>query len=784
MDQNKPRSRDKNVLGGSGQVQKRGSGLGTGPVGNSSARPNGQNRPSGGYSKPSGTGSANGRPYGRGGKGGLGKIIAIIFVIIIIIVLLKMMSSNGGGSGAGSDILSGLGGMLGAGEQDDSYGNTSSSWQPAQGVLDSSVASGSRSKFTNILGNNQDQITIMVYMCGTDLESKHGMASSDLEEMRAASFGDNINLIVYTGGCKKWANDVISSSQNQIYQIRNGRLTCLENNMGKDPMTKASTLTSFIRYCTKNFPANRNELIFWDHGGGSLSGFGYDEKNAASGSMGLAQIDSALKDAGVQFDFIGFDACLMATLENGLMLSKYADYMIASEETEPGVGWYYTDWLTALSKDPAMPTIEIGKNIIDGFVETCARKCNGQKTTLSVVDLAELETTIPGKLTAFAGATKDLIHNDGYQTVSDARYKTREFAQSSKIDQVDLVHLAQNINNAESKELEKAVLAAVKYNRTSPNMTNANGLSVYFPYKKMSKVDAAVSEYKQIGMDSEYMRCIQDFAGMEATGQAHGQSSPSSGSPVGSLLGNLISGVGSGVGSGLDLSSLGFLSGSNQQANQTYVENNCFDASVLEWSKGSGGTNRISISDAQWKLIRNVELNVFYDDGSGYIDLGMDNMFTIDSAGNLVGDYDGTWLSINRQIVAYYYLDTVEEGSHYSISGYVPVLLNGVRAELILVFDDEHPTGYIAGARDVYKNGETETTAKNLTQVKPNDTVVYLCDYYSYDGKYQDSYALNDPTTLGNNVVIGNLQIEGGKTQATYCLTDIYQQKYWTPVLP
>jgi len=162
----------------------------------------------------------------------------------------------------------------------------------------------------------------------------------------------------------------------------------------------------------------------------------------------------------------------------------------------------------------------------------------------------------------------------------------------------------------------------------------------------------------------------------------------------------------------------------------------------------------------------------------------MDNMFTIDSAGNLVGDYDGTWLSINRQIVAYYYLDTVEEGSHYSISGYVPVLLNGVRAELILVFDDEHPTGYIAGARDVYKNGETETTAKNLTQVKPNDTVVYLCDYYSYDGKYQDSYALNDPTTLGNNVVIGNLQIEGGKTQATYCLTDIYQQKYWTPVLP
>ncbi|MCR5235609.1 MAG: hypothetical protein K6E34_00220 [Lachnospiraceae bacterium] len=36
------------------------------------------------------------------------------------------------------------------------------------------------------------------------------------------------------------------------------------------------------------------------------------------------------------FDFIGFDACLMATVETAYMLSPYADYMIASEEFEPG----------------------------------------------------------------------------------------------------------------------------------------------------------------------------------------------------------------------------------------------------------------------------------------------------------------------------------------------------------------------------------------------------------------------------------------------------------------
>ena len=136
-------------------------------------------------------------------------------------------------------------------------------------------------------------------------------------------------------------------------------------------------------------------LIFWDHGGGSLSGYGYDEKFKSSGSMTLKGINDALKDGGTTFDIIGFDTCLMATTENALMLSAYGDYMVASEETEPGVGWYYTNWLTKLSANTSMSSLEIGKLIADDFVNVCAQKCAGQKTTLSVVDLAELAATAP-----------------------------------------------------------------------------------------------------------------------------------------------------------------------------------------------------------------------------------------------------------------------------------------------------------------------------------------------------------------------------------------------------
>lgn len=108
-------------------------------------------------------------------------------------------------------------------------------------------------------------------------------------------------------------------------------------------MVSPSTLTSFITYAKSVAKANRYHLILWDHGGGSVSGFGYDENYKSDGSIDLAEINSALKAANTQFDFIGFDACLMATYETVLMLSDYADYLIASEETEPGTGWYYTN---------------------------------------------------------------------------------------------------------------------------------------------------------------------------------------------------------------------------------------------------------------------------------------------------------------------------------------------------------------------------------------------------------------------------------------------------------
>ena len=725
--------------------------------------------------------------------------------------IMNLLSSFLGSSGSSSyDFTGMLSGLTGGGSSGTVTASSNSQYFTTSmdnntPDVDTTVSSKAREKYTVIKGGKKDTVTVMVYMCGADLESQNGMATSDLKEMVNANLSDSINLLVYTGGARRWKNNVVSASYNQIYKIENGNLTRLVENDGNASMTNPSTLASFIKYGNANYPANRMVLIFWDHGGGSVSGYGYDERYGQGQTMTLAGINEALKSTGVKFDFIGFDTCLMATVENGLMLSQYADYMIASEETEPGTGWYYTNWLNKLSANSSMNTVQLGKTIVDDFVEVSNRQARGQATTLSVVDLAELSATVPAELKDFSIETNELIQNNQYKKVSSARSKTREFAQSGKIDQIDLIHFANNLGTSEGSKLASALEGAIKYNRTGGGISNAYGLSIYFPYKKTSKVSQMVSTYKAIGMDDEYTRCIQEFASLEVSGQLSGGSTPQTygsnnamsglmesltggGSSYGSIgstyssggLENLLgSYFGGGSSSGSTGSILDLLMGRSMTAKKAadYIQENHFDPSNLQWQN-----DRITFTDEQIANMIDIQKNLFFDDGKGYINMGFDP-FVKTEGNDLIYEFDGTWLSIDLQEVPYYRIATIEQSDCYAEIGYVPAIVNDIRANLILVFDKENPDGYIAGAEPVYENGETEAKAKNLIGIGKGDTIQIVCDYVDYNGKYQDSYKLGDPFVLGDTTTIGYVYVKNPeKCKLTYCITDYYQQKYWTPV--
>ena len=683
-----------------------------------------------------------------------------------------------------------------------------------------------REKRFKALGGGKDTVTIMVYMCGTDLESKYGMATNDLVEMTKATIGDNVNVIVETGGCKKWQNSVVSSGSNQIYRVLSGgQLQTLESNYGSKSMVKPSTLTEFIKYCASKFPANRNILIFWDHGGGSITGYGYDEKNGGNDSMDLAEIDKALSDAGVIFDWIGFDTCLMSTLETDMVCTKYADYIIASEETEPGTGWYYTNWLTSISKNTSIDTLTLSKQICDDFVAASQQSERNAQVTLSCVDLAELEGIVPEVFTRFANSTSSLIESNSYRTVSNARATTRQFAEGNGLNQIDLPDFCDRLGSTESKLLAEALRSCIKYNRTT--ISRANGISIYFPYESMKSMTSAVNTYNSIGFDSEYTKCIKTFATMASSGQAayssstynYGQSGSSidlgsllGGSysnPLGSLLGNYTTSSGS-QSSGYSISPsdimslLSMMSGRSIPSQYSwfdtetvsksaqFVSENYINPGDITITKRSDGKYVVSLTDSQWNLIETVELNVFVDDGKGFVDLGLDNLFTIDG-NDLIFDYDKSWTTVNGTLVSYYMTsDTVNDDGTWVTRGRIPAILtrkddSGSEVtsvvNLEVVYSSDNKNGTITGWRPFCEENEL-MFAKGNMPIEAGDKLQFLCDYYAYDGTYTDTKKLGDPITVGSDgLTLGSAYVNGTTFSVTYRFTDIYGNRIWTPAM-
>ena len=805
----RPTGRQKNIKEGGKGVNVHGQGLGTGPVGHGSNF--GSTTSSG-----SGTSHQTSRAPVRGGLS-----LGGIAVIAVIFLLTKFM---GGGDADTSyvesapaqqttqvsqqtDSSSGslLSALLGGG-MSYSPSQTIADWSDPSyrtGVLDTSVKDGAREKRTRINGDGTDKNVILIYMCGTDLESKNGMASRDLAEMAAASLNENVSVYVYTGGCKSWKTSGISNSVNQIYRVADGGLVCMDADRGKNSLVNPNTLVDFLTWARQNTSGNRYDLIFWDHGGGSVSGYGYDEKDPRAGAMDLSSIGKALKAGGIVYDFIGFDACLMATVETALVVSDYADYMIASEETEPGVGWYYTDWLNQLAKDPGKSTVEIGKTIADTFTSECARSAPGQKTTLSVTDLAELTLVVPDALGSFARDTSGMIKDGEYKAVSDARSGAREFAAQSRIDQVDLVHLASNLGTDEGRELADAVKGCVKYNMTSSSMTNSYGLSMYFPMKRMSSVDSMVDTAESIGMSNDYTAMIRDAASMNVYGQAasgggdpgsvlfgDGLSESMSGQSIdaiASLLDAFLASDRSSV-AGLSSSNTGFMkNGVDVDTAARTIAANCFPSDKLVWQKNSDGDDVISLDEDAWSQVHELALNMFYDNGRGYVDLGVDNVYDFDDDGNLLAPYDRTWVSIDLQPVAYYYMDTSGGNEDSIIMGYVPALLNGERVNLIINFSGDFPEGAVVGASWDYKASSVEVMAKNMTELNPGDRLDFICDLYTYDGSYEDSYQIGDTLVVPDGgmsaLEISNTDVGDGKVRMLYRFTDIYGSNHWSEAI-
>ena len=191
-------------ISGSGSVFRRGSGLGTGPVGSGGGF-GGSSGSSGDRDGNRGGGSMGlialliAYLLGRGGSGGNGKrkggCLSRIILLLVILALGYMVVQCVAGD------MDGTGGYDGSSDIQLIEAEPTPTPKPqlaqTQAVAaDTTVSNLAREKRTQIRGGGQDVYTIMVYMCGTDLESNYGMATSDINEILHADLSDKVNIIV------------------------------------------------------------------------------------------------------------------------------------------------------------------------------------------------------------------------------------------------------------------------------------------------------------------------------------------------------------------------------------------------------------------------------------------------------------------------------------------------------------------------------------------------------------------------------------------------------------
>jgi hypothetical protein len=255
---------------------------------------------------------------------------------------------------------------------------------------------------------------------------------------------------------------------------------------------ESQTLADFVSFGLQSYPSEHTALILWNHGGGTLKGVCLDE-NFSYDALTLNELDDALKAVNLEkkLDFIGFDACLMASVECASVVSPYAENMIASEEKEPSGGWDYTSIFQSLNS----------ANFYNDVLNSYAQKCGKSNYyTLSCVDLTQID-----KIQNMLSQLADKMQAEEERNVISAINSTTSFG----VNDDGLFDLGNLFSYFDIQgEYEQYVTCA-----NGDIKSDATGLSVYFPLYD----NTFLEDYIKIGSNEKYNSFLTDFFSDDGT---------------------------------------------------------------------------------------------------------------------------------------------------------------------------------------------------------------------------------------------------------------------------
>ncbi|MEG0876900.1 MAG: clostripain-related cysteine peptidase, partial [Oscillospiraceae bacterium] len=532
------------------------------------------------------------------------------------------------------------------------------------------------------------------YLCGSDLESNYGAATSDLQEMMEVTLPENVKIVIQTGGAATWQNDIISTETLQRYVYDSEGLKLLEEQPSAS-MGEEATLSEFLSFAKENYPAKHTAVTMWNHGGGSVSGASFDELYEMD-SLDLNEMRGAFTtafeadEANQPIDIIGFDTCLMATVDVANTFTDIAKYLVASEETEPGNGWLYSGWVGALAEDPTIEPLELSKVICDTYMQGCEDIGTEDNTTLSVTNLSKVGEL----LSAYDDFGKDALNaaaeNPAFFTyfskvggsVENYGGNTREQGFTNMADLGDLARGTGELLPETSARVLSALEDCVEYKVNGKFRQKSTGLACYYSYN--GDLDDLAS-FVKLGAGESF----KYFYSYGLTGELSDEGM--------AYLGDMQ------IESLPEAVNLGSVSWDNAPL-----------------TVDAEGFATMNLGAEAQNVLASIGFQLYYVDPEEdlMLCLGTDNDLDADWENGIFKDnFRGVWGSIDGALC---YMEIAYEGEDYNIYS-VPILLNDEEYNLSVVYDFTSEEFYIEGARKAID--ESGAADKNLRILVEGDKI-------------------------------------------------------------
>ncbi len=362
--------------------------------------------------------------------------------------------------------------------------------------------------FFQVAHAQEKEWTMLVFLNGHNNLDPFG--DLNVNQMEQYGSTDQINFVVQRAS-------TASRDTKRLYITRGQNPNVVESqvveSLPRVDMGDYKNLIDFVFWGMQHYPAKKYFVAVWNHGSGwhtsVTNGIGqsptadisfddYTGNKITTTELGYAMNYVAFY-TGQKIELYGSDACLMQMVEIANEMKWGVNYVVASQELEPGDGWPYHYFIERWIQNPYINGGELGKIMTEEY----ARYYKGQKgITLSVIDLQYFDALVQ----SMTVLKNELLNVADKRAIKNAAAATQGYYYS---DYRDLQHFLQNLgvsNIAMNKQTIADVQNVLNYTIINSVSSSENfgtyGLSVWLPTNR-NQYESNKNAYSGISFEKE-----------------------------------------------------------------------------------------------------------------------------------------------------------------------------------------------------------------------------------------------------------------------------------------